>query len=788
MPPAHLFTVAQIAAALGRGRTSVACDLKSIPHSGTVVVAGNEARVWAIGSLPDSIQRSLKLFARREGYADVRAFVECCAKAWEPPIPISQCHLFALEDARKLREALRPAVARQELSTSAVEFEQLGIQDYRRQFGYGISAKHWRNLLARTIRRAGPAADYERLDIYLSERPRAKEEVQSPEVPEVLPQKLDSIRSVISGFKDSNRPTTRERDRFWAEVMLAHDEVRLSCGDSKAGRLIRSKLLDIAPWFCANGEALQKTYSRKFEAWKASGGSALAIVDKRRENGAEKFQIPESDINQVIHLAVWHYHGHIAAGWRAAHQRNLLSPATIERFPLGPSKSQVPQAVREAIGPDVELHMLIKRGRRSIDDLTPHVTRSYEGIPSCSVFNADDFTFPVYFYLTTEDGKFELTRGQVLVVICFRSLKIVGWTLIPGRNYSSLHIRSLFARVFSGLAVPKILYLERGIWQSSKLVVGKGSGLSFDECVQGLREFGVSFTHAIRPRSKPVERVGGMLQSLMEGEPGYCGRDERRDCPEDTKRAMEDVKYNRIHPSERFYDFDGWYNRLGEIITTYNGSIQDGRLNGISPNQAFDQFLDINDPPVQYSPKLQYMLAYHKEEREVKPSGIQFQVGKNTYRYYGEELGHLVGRRVLAWFDPENPDSITVTDLNRTNPIRVPRGQSVSAMASLTGGGELLQSGLAQASGQMKPIKARYQVIKGLATLPQRTMLARRSDVETGEQIATIRRTDQAGRRRAESNLRIANELQKYVPPERLASEESGVRLARLEKFMTENK
>ena len=50
--------------------------------------------------------------------------------------------------------------------------------------------------------------------------------------------------------------------------------------------------------------------------------------------------------------------------------------------------------------------------------------------------------------------------------------------------------------------------------------------MSWGETELGLREFGVRFKHSRLPRSKPVERVIGALQNLMEGLPGYVGRNE----------------------------------------------------------------------------------------------------------------------------------------------------------------------------------------------------------------------------------------------------------------------
>ena len=96
--------------------------------------------------------------------------------------------------------------------------------------------------------------------------------------------------------------------------------------------------------------------------------------------------------------------------------------------------------------------------------------------------------------------------------------------------------------------------------------------------VQGLREFGIRFIHSIRPRSKTVERIGGLVQDLMEAEPGYCGRNERVDAPESLRKQMAEVEARKVHPSRYFYSYDDWNRRFGEIVDEYNAARQEGRI------------------------------------------------------------------------------------------------------------------------------------------------------------------------------------------------------------------
>ena len=56
------------------------------------------------------------------------------------------------------------------------------------------------------------------------------------------------------------------------------------------------------------------------------------------------------------------------------------------------------------------------------------------------------------------------------------------------------------------------------------------------------------------------------------------------------------------------------------------------------------------------------MLAHDKRLARVTLNGVTIQIGKQKFNYRGQEIAHLVGREVLAWFDPENPETIVVTN------------------------------------------------------------------------------------------------------------------------------
>jgi len=386
-------------------------------------------------------------------------------------------------------------------------------------------------------------------------------------------------------------------------------------------------------------------------------------------------------------------------------------------------------------------------------------------ISSLQCISGDDFTLNTYFFVPDGKGWFQLTRGQVILFIDFRSLRILGWALEPRKSYSSLTIRSLCTHILGEFGVPEILYFERGMWKSATLLKGKTDPFDFTEISQGLREFGVKFIHAIRPRTKAVERVGGMFQDIAEAEPGYCGRDERRDAPESLRRQMAEVEARKVHPSKYFYSFNQWNRRLGQLVDQYNTEPQQGHvLAGMSPDQAFEAHMDKNNPPMQFSAGLRYLLAHDKRLARVTLNGVTLQIGKQKFNYRGREIAHLVGREVLAWFDPENPESIVVTNTDRTNPICVARSENPSALESLVApeSGTLGRE-LARIEGQASYMKTRFNVVKAKFPLPQRQLLAAAQVMELGEQIETRKSAVTArtveSRRRTAANKNKARRL-----------------------------
>jgi hypothetical protein len=751
-PHTDIFTAAQIAVALTITPRAIRKALRTVTPTGVRIIAGQEAAAWTVEQLPAPLRERLTAEMVQQHCRTIEALLSMPRRQWQPALPLENISDADIQTATKLRDALIPSLVHQhdEAMTSA-EFEADGVRNYTRAFGHAVTDRYWRELFMRTIRRDNGAENWNRLEIYLPDRLKQKV-VPAAVVSEALAADFAELESYITACGNPHAPNSMECAGVWTLALEKFTSlVNTGVPEKSAARRVRQFLFARASFLADSRDALWIAFKRKLATLEKANGDVKALRDGRAGNGA-RFALPENDRDLLIHRSVFYYRGDIAPAWRDL-LRNGFSTEVVERYAgHAQKKSYVPASVMDSIAPEVEILTVMHQGPRAFDSIKGYITRSYDDIAALQCLSADDGTLNSYFYIPDGNGWFDLTRGQVILFIDFRTLRIVGYALEPHKSYSSITIRSLCTHLFAEFGVPEILYFEKGIWATASLLKGKNDPFDFTEISQGLREFGIKFKHAIHPRTKVIERVWGIVQDASEGEPGYCGRMEMKDGPEVLRKQMAEVKARKVHPSKYFYSLDQWNQRLGQLFEQYNAEPQQGHiLAGLSPEQAFEKYMDKNNPPMQFPAGLRYLLANEKRLAQVTLNGVTIQVGKQKFNYRGAEIAHLVGREVLAWFDPENPETLVVTNPDRTNPICVARSETPNALESLIApeSGTLGRE-LSRIEGQASAMKTRYNVLKAEFQLPQRQLLAAAQTVELGEQIAAQKnvRSEQVSRRR----------------------------------------
>ena len=750
--PAASYTAAQIAAAIGISKQAVQKSLAGISSIGSIIVRGNETPIWSVDLMPSCVNQNLAECAQRHGLS-IADYLDAFVHPWQPPIALGDVSKTCLDGANKLRAALLPTLQRMTAPMfTPAELVRLGLQDYERAFAHRITERHWRRLMDRTVRRDAGAEDFERLEIYLPEKPACNAAAKHPLPAEM---KFKSLTDAVQGFANPTTPTRTEIAGFWAE---AFELYQAGADTKREQRTLRRELVNFlsrhAPWLAQSKHALRVAFDRKFGRWIENGESAAALLDGRElKRGVSIARpVPQNDVDQIVWHAAANCGGRVAQALRdfaANGERSGLSADTVKIVTRHHArKSQFNRRLTARVASEVEAIKPFFLNKKVRDDATAHLDRDYSKLASMEIMNADDFTFPVYFYVPDGNGWFNLTRGQCLLMLDVRSWKVIAWSLQPERNYNSLVIRTLMNRVCTGWGIPGTWYFEGGIWRNSHVVKGSApagwnDAHSWLEAKIGWENLGVKFQHAIRARTKPVERVGGLLQDMMEGIRGYCGRDERRDCPAATKRAMDEVEFRRVnHPGELFLSFDEWHDQLGQLIDRYNAASQDGKvLRGLSPDEAFEKCWPHNNPPARLDANSWHLVAHYVRPAPVTTNGICFRIGSKSFVYRNERTGQDRGKTVLAWFDPESPEFLCVTDMNRKNPYLVERSTPVDFLAAP--GDPVFEREIAKAASHSVYPRARYNVLKARFAPTFRRNLV---DIETSETAQEIlrQRTEKA--------------------------------------------
>ena len=737
----HQFTAAQIARALEKDRRTLQRLLRDVAPSGAVIVSGKAASTWTVSALPVSVQGELKTRAEKHGFRDAEALLNEPFKKWEPPLPLSEIAQSSLDKAAKLQRALRNVLALQnDLSISSGDLERIGLNDYRREFGSTITDRYLRELVKRTIERDAGAGAFERIEIFLEERP-ARKNSPAPAISLAVQSEYRELLEIVSEFKDPARPTSEEKGYLFLRSLELFDE-KISAGvkPAKARRALLDFLWRNAPFLAKSANALRVAFQFKYKRWTESDRDAAALVDNREEKSGfhRAPELTEQDRDALIAHAVLKCGGRVSQAWRELCARRALSEELLGYYLSNPaSKSYCPARIRDAVKYEIEMMDDIHHGPRTDKLNGAHLLRNWDSVASMDWFCADDATLEVYFYIPDGKGWFTLTRGQLLLMIDVRTTRILGYALLPERSYNARAIRTLITKTCDEHGLPrKGFYFESGIWKTSRLLKGNQdeTPFSWSEAELGLRSFGMKFIHSRLPRSKPVERVLGAIQDLMDGEPGFVGGNEMKEKFERVQRHKLDVEAQKAHPSEHFYSFEQWITRLDEFCAQYNSDKQDGKMTGgLSPDEAFTKFTRVDDPPIKLPAGCRYLLSHHRRPVKVTNNGITLRFGKQVFNYRDEQTGKLRGQTVLAWFNPETPELLSVTDMNRENPICVERTEEVPAMEAPE---ELLAQEMARANSHLSYARTRYRILKARNAAPFRRNIADAQTVLLGTEMA----------------------------------------------------
>jgi len=766
-----MFTAAQIAAALRRPKRSVLDSLRRTPSIGTKIVHGNEARAWSKEALPQNILAALDDVASQRK-TTVDALLAWPPPFWQPRYPLSQLCEQTIERASMLKRSLAPALARlNDENITNADVERLGLEDYRRVFGHSISARHWRRLFRRTLNRDGGAENWGRLEIYLDESPARKPELRK-RAP-YTPTALLPLQDLISSFAKPAEPTDLEKDCLWIHAFEHYEREAERTGKSRAvKRTILKFLFEDASFLGRSEKGIKVQFDRKLKRWITGGRVPAAIADARRKNpGRPAPKFSEEEEHALIAKSL-RSGGGLAQAWREFREKGLFNGGLSQHYTSTPTtKSYVPGRVRKLIANKIKMLRDHHHGPRQAKLNGPYINRDPSTFNAGDWFQADDCTLPNYYYTESDEG-FQLVRGQFLAMCDVRTTFILGYVLIPQRNYTAHHIRNLTTVVADRYGLPRRgFYYENGMWKNARLLHGRRDEIDWFQTEMGLRGLGLQFCHAKLPRGKVIERVFGLLQNHLESEPGYAGRDERHDKFERVQEQISLVRRGKAPPEDFFLSEPEYLKRLERIVRIYNEERQEGKYcPGLSPREAFEKFHG-EEPRIRLGPSCRHLLATHKMRVRSGRNGISFRFGREQFTYKSKETGALRGEELIVWFNVENPSAISVTNL-KEDPRTLFTVEREIKVPGMDAPPDVLEAALAQNEAHEAYRKGLYRAVSqnfstGFAGRMFRQNLIDHKTAELGEAMrekqAEIKRAKLEKKKRAAAIERKAARL--GIPP-----------------------
>ena len=691
-------TVAQIASALGKRPTSVRKLLIQYPATAKTVVAGKVVAAWHLGALPEDLHLALQSTARTGGFDSIRTMFSANAPHWQPAIPLAEISDECLNAAAKLREALLPTLRRGMLATTQAEVTKDGINDFERVFGHRISSSSLYRLVARTARRDSGLNSYERLELYLPERPQRRQSTPPPET--MFSSILDVINSgTMETIQGDKMVTVSNAERVWRRAF----EILKEIGDQKKNaRKLRDFLFIHAPSLAPTRAALKKIFHRRRAAWKSGkpfdgraknksdvgditrqirdlkwfipAGRFFYLLTNRTHNSGS---LPEA-IKCVLSLPA------VPTGWPDDLRRNLLKKLELEELPTCPAPLReeilqreknyqplVPESIARQIRVNAAIVGYFRSPREwSLNNLSaPGSQRRRfnmeagrrEAMAPGDWFGGDDATpgiavcVPCEGIETPTSQKFGVSLGrfQWLAYHDCRTDKILAWDYVvrPRGSYRSEDILNGMGAVLRTHGIPRGGFQFEGGTFAAKLVK------------QAIKSLGCEHWQAHSPRTKSIESVFNRVWTRLAVQFPHADMGRYRNENEANCKLYEACKAGHKDPRRYFPKIALLMEAFDEIVKAHNAKpIDSSQYGRWVPDDFFDRATK-EKPLRPFSPEMEWMLAPYSVERTVRGCLVGckvplFEGFSVPFEFGADWLPAHHGKKVRLHFNPRQPKCV----------------------------------------------------------------------------------------------------------------------------------
>ena len=642
----------------------------------------------------------------------------------------------------KLRAALLPwLILQHDATLSSAEMETAGADDYGRIFGNRISCRYWRELYARTIQRDNNFEEWNRLEIYLPDRLKQKE-IRVDVVSAALADDFADLENYLAACINPHNPSEAERVGLWALAFQKFTEL-VSAGQSEksASRRVRTFLFARAKFLAPTRNALRMAFERRLDQWQRDNPDSLA--DGRKANG-DRPEYPSADIRRVRHSAVLKNGSRIDCAWRE--EWPMLSEYTRQRHARS---RKAPRAFYQLVNREkVDALDARVKGRRKLRKIVGSVTRNADGIHTMARWAVDDWTSNIVVAFRNPDGTVSLIQPQIITVMDFASRKWVGWAISNDKAPTAELVCEAILDGFRRHDVPRKLYVENGFVFGKSLNVNGKVDDQGRTIVAGLAQYGCTLHHfdKMSPTSKgELEKSFDLFQRQMERHPGYAGRLQMLDASDDFKKEQRLINSGKKAATEYRYTFEEFLHVMRQMIEDWNAAPQFGHLRGLSPNEAFEELKDANDPPIRFDNRMYWMLANERYRVPVTAGGVSFRHYGRKVQVRGGELPQHVGEEFWALVDRRDDSMVTFMSLDYRQTFTVETCQQPSADETRIGtGGSVLAAELGKIGKHMRAVDTELKDLTGEFGNPRRDLLAKirgETDALSGVASGLTRRT-----------------------------------------------
>ncbi|WP_455581037.1 Mu transposase C-terminal domain-containing protein [Dysosmobacter sp.] len=363
---------------------------------------------------------------------------------------------------------------------------------------------------------------------------------------------------------------------------------------------------------------------------------------------------------------------------------------------------------------------LARHGKKVFEDrYMPYIERDYSTLKPNDQWVSDHHVWDVFVRVPDGRGGWKKERpwGTYWMDMCTR--KVMASSIRIQSPNSDIVLCS-FGNGVRSYGVPKSVLLDNGKDYKSNDLFSEQDEAVIISNLQRNFQIRTVFAIPYNARAKPIERMFNTFESQFGKKfPSYVGSDTRK-RPE----SLKDIDIMECPTLEEFIELHDEY-----VYNIYCNSEHSGEgMDGMTPNQAYSSkpfaVRKVSEEV------LRLCLMRIKGKRTVQRNGVTF---NGEHYYMGEMNINYVGKPVFARYDPSDPDTLHIFDLNDnylTPAHKVQKQGFDSALVDFKGQGQRRKEARAAATkerphtttgGSLQSVKelVRRQAVQAAATAPE---------------------------------------------------------------------